>query len=314
MSRASPDIERWERDHFKLQVYSYESNAVVKDSQGLLRLPSPTERERLRGFDEGYITQAISPKLQMDEAFDLVGNMVGNSFNVHVIVGLMRSLLCHLGLDADRNWAALAFVPRSLKNLDTAKLVLHFMRQAERGGTDIRLDISVPFRIQAWPRSGVNSSLFNWSVVHSYPWKSHAHITVLELQAVINSVKWRLRRVQGTSTRMLHLMDSQVVCVCGILAKGRTSSFRLRNGLSKLNALLLCSGNILIVGYVDTDSNPSDVLSRWSELRSLQAALSGRLDAEGSHGKCGYATPLPKGSVGAAYFSVGGQNRYPALE
>ena len=109
--------------------------------------------------------------------------------------------------------------------------------------------------MQAWPRSGINSSLFNWSVVHGYSWKSTAHINALELQAVLNSVKWRLRKQHREPYRALHLIDSQVVCA--IITKGRTSSYRLRRGLKQLNALLLASGMVLIIGYVNTDCNPS---------------------------------------------------------
>ena len=272
--------ERWAKDRYRLPVCDYEQDAMVTTSEGSLRLPSPTEREMLMGFDRGYVTRAITPKLTDEERFDLVGSMLGGSLHVNVIAVLMHSLLVNYGIPESRDLRALVqgqgeasagwllyprFVPRCLETKDTAELVLHFIRQAERGGTDIRLDVGVPFRMQAWPRSGLNSSLFHWSVIHGYPWKTCAHINVLELQAVTNAVKWRLRKLHSEPYRALHLIDSQVVCA--IVAKGRTSSFRLRKGLSKLNCLLLASGLILIVGYVSTDSNPSDIPSRWAEQR-----------------------------------------------
>ena len=283
-SASQEAVERWEQDQYRLQVYNYESDVMVKGVDGALRLPSPSEREALMGFDRGYLSKAISPKLSHDEAFDLVGRMVGNSFHVHVVVVLLHSLLVNFGVATDRDLVNLRasqgdasagwllhprFVTRNVETHDTAKLVLHFMRQAERGGTDVRLDVGIPFRIQAWPRSGINSSLFHWSVIHGYPWKHAAHINVLELQAVTNSVKWRLRKFHGRPCRALHLIDNQVVC--SIVTKGRSSSFRMRRSLAQLNAHLLASGLVLIIGYVSTDCNPSDIPSRWAGHRAFTA-------------------------------------------
>ncbi|CAE7323141.1 unnamed protein product [Symbiodinium sp. CCMP2456] len=123
-----------------------------------------------------------------------------------------------------------------LMKLDAVeRLVTHFLRIAEKGGTDVRLDAGIPFRAKAWPRSGVQSHLFKWAIVHGYPWRHSAHINVLELQAVVNSVKWRMRQADNLNHRVMLLIDSQVVCA--IVAKGRTSSHRLQHALMVLNAL-----------------------------------------------------------------------------
>ena len=141
-----------------------------------------------------------------------------------------------------------------------ASLVSHFLRVAERGGTDVRLDAGIPFSAKAWPRSGIQSHLFNWAVVHGYPWKHVAHINVLELQAFVNSVKWRLRRSDNLEHRVMLLLDSQVICA--VIAEGRSSSRRLQHSLKVLNALCLAGGLVLAVAYVDTGNNPSDIPSR----------------------------------------------------
>ena len=291
---ASKDaIQRWTQDNYRLQVYNYEEQVMVTDMNQSLRLPSAEEREALMGFPSGYLTAAVSPKLTSEEKFDLVGQMVGNSFCVTIIMILLDSLLKQYGRceslnipnlvaqrgDAPPGWLLHPrFVPRSLDSPDAALLVLNFIRQAERGGTDVRLDLGVPYRMQAWPRSGLNSSLFHWSIVHGYSWQRPAHINVLELQAVLNGLEWRLRKSQAPQ-RILHLLDSQVVCA--VLAKGRTSSFRLRRGVGQINALLLASGTVLVLGYVATDCNPSDIPSRWAEtpsrkLRSFKGSTPGR--------------------------------------
>ena len=86
---------------------------------------------------------------------------------------------------------------------------------------------------------------------------------------MINGIKWRLRKPNGGKLRVLHLIDNQVVC--GVVAKGRSSSLRLKPGLRKLNTVVLASGLVLAVGYVATEDNPSDIPSRWSDLSSRSA-------------------------------------------
>ena len=144
-------------------------------------------------------------------------------------------------------------------------LVQEFLRQSDRGGCDVKLDLGIPFRTKAWPRAGIRSSLFHWKIVHGYPWKHTAHINVLELQGVVNSLQWRLRKITGFKCRILHLVDSQVVA--SVVAKGRSSSKRLRKGLSKLSALALAGGVHIAIGYVATHDNPADLPSRWANKR-----------------------------------------------
>ena len=49
------------------------------------------------------------------------------------------------------------------------QLVYEYLRGAERGGSDIRLDIQAPFRPNAWPRSGLQSSLWHWKIIMGHP-------------------------------------------------------------------------------------------------------------------------------------------------
>ena len=103
-----------------------------------------------------------------------------------------------------------------------------------------------------------------------------SHINCLELQAVINGLNWRLHKLSHHRKRVLHLVDLQVVA--SILAKGRTSSFRLRKGAQKLDSLLLCSGIKLAVGYCHSSDNPSDVPSRWAEWKPASKSANKRED------------------------------------
>ena len=147
-------------------------------------------------------------------------------------------------------------------------LVKHILRFGERGGTDVWLDLNVPFRMKAWPRAGIRSRLFNWAIVHGHSWKKPAHINGLELQAVLNSIRWRLRKASCAGHPILHLIDSQALA--SILAKGRTSSFRLQMGVTKYSALVVASGIVVAVAYVDTRDNPADIPSRWAENKAKQ--------------------------------------------
>ena len=140
-------------------------------------------------------------------------------------------------------------------------LVQEFMRQGDKGGCDVKLDLGIPFRAKAWPRSGIRSSLFHWRIIHGYPWKHSAHINVLELQGLVNALQWRLRKVSGFRCRLLHLVDSQVIAA--VVAKGRSSSYRLKKGLQRFSALSISGGLQVAIGYVGTHDNPADLPSRW---------------------------------------------------
>ena len=270
-------VERWKADDFRLPVTNYEAANMIVSPDGNMRLPSLCEREVLLGFDKGYIEGTLPHKMSREEKFMLGGRMLGKTQCVHVLAMLCHSLLSLFGVKEARNhWSLVRqttvappswllyprFVEGSKNTLEAQQLVQHFCRQAEKSGSDVRLDVGIPFRAKAWPRAGINSSLFHWSVVHGYSWKHSAHINVLELQAVLNGLKWRLRKSTNGRCRVLHLIDNQVVC--SIIAKGRSSSLRLKRGLKKLNSLVLASGVVLAVGYVATDSNPSDIPSRWA--------------------------------------------------
>ena len=129
------------------------------------------------------------------------------------------------------------------------------------GGADVRIDVNVPYRMKAWPRCSVNPGLWQWRIINAYPWKSSSqHINIYELKAAVNSLKWRCRRRGCVRKRIFQLLDSQVVL--SVLAKGRTSSKLLRPWLKQWNALCLASNIYPILGFVNSEYNPSDFPSR----------------------------------------------------
>lgn len=270
--------QRWVKDSYRFQVYQYEDNHLLWQGDQW-RLPSLLERERLMGFDEQYISGILPPKMSQDMAFNLGCSMIGNTFHVPSLVMLCHSLLFVVTRDSpERDHAKLlectnvapagwtkypSFVQKMTPSPDTKELVREILRIGDRGGTDIKLDLGIPFRLKAFPRAGVRTSVFQWKIIHGYKWKHSAHINCLELQAFVNSVQWRLRSLTNHRKRVLHLVDSQVVA--SVVAKGRTSSFRLRKALQRLNTLVLASGLKVAVAYIHSTDNPADIPSRWAD-------------------------------------------------
>ena len=277
LAGASPSaVARWSADDHRFQVYQYEEAFLVQ-AGSQLRTPSLTERERLMGFDRGYIHNCLNPKWSVQKQFDVGASMIGNSFNVHVMTILIDSLLDyvtplraprdHVQLlqhhgQAPAGWCALPeFVQDSRATNQSRDLIQEFLRAADKGGSDVKLSVGIPYRIKAWLRAGIQTQLFEWRLIHGYPWTHPAHINVLEMQAVVNSLQWRLRSKRNFRKRVLHLVNSQVVC--SIIVKGRSSSRRLAQAIKKLSALCLAGGVYLSTGYVSTHDNPVDIPSRW---------------------------------------------------
>lgn len=89
-------------------------------------------------------------------------------------------------------------------------------------------------------RASIPSNLWRWKTVCGWRWSGSAeHINVLEMRAVLTALKWRFARKGWIRTRFLHLVDSQV-CLHA-LARGRSSSRKLRRTLLRINSLLLAS-------------------------------------------------------------------------
>ena len=205
---------------------------MVRKPDGSLRLPSLGERERLMGFPTGYVSAALNGKLRVSEAFNLV---IGNSCNVYAITFLLDELLAHYDANyvarcLDRilvksevsppGWCEHPCFNFSSQPDEAARMLVQgFMRQGDRGGTDVKLDVGIPYRMKAWP--------LHWKIVNGYSWRHVSHINVLELQALVHALQWRLRNASRFRHRVLHLIDNQVVA--SVVAKRRSSRFRLRN-------------------------------------------------------------------------------------
>ena len=151
---------------------------------------------------------------------------------------------------------------RGTKVDSSLKLVKKFLGVISIKGEDLLLqastDVHVRFhRLQA----SIPSRLWRWRTVAGWTWKSHTdHINVLELRAILSTVKWRLEQRGQMHKRWIHLTDS-LACLHS-LCRGRTSSRKLRRTLTRINCLLLATRSQPLWGYVHTHQNPADRPSR----------------------------------------------------
>ena len=123
-----------------------------------------------------------------------------------------------------------------------AKLV-HVFLKVEMRGSDIRLDTGDLFRADAYPRSAIDPSKWEWRHCRAFRWRRAEHINLLELRAALHAIQWRCRRAAFKDFRTMMLIDNQAILA--VIAKGRSSSKKVNNLLRRLGALC-CSLNIYV--------------------------------------------------------------------
>ena len=120
-------------------------------------------------------------------------------------------------------------------------------------------------------RASLPPRLWRWGVASSWRWNGEReHINVLEMRAVLNSLKWRLERQSRVKIKFVHMVNS-LVCLHS-LSRGRTSSRKLRRTLLRVNSLLLAIGSSVVWSYVHTSLNPADAPSRRPRKRKWHHA------------------------------------------
>ena len=90
------------------------------------------------------------------------------------------------------------------------------------------------------------------------------HINAEELQAVIAVIRWALRERSVVESRVIVALDSLVALHA--IARGRSSSFRLRPHLRKIAALVASAGIRIHPLYTPSEWNVSDFPSRGQPL------------------------------------------------
>jgi len=266
----------------------------VRDNQtGNLSVLCADEREILSGFwpfytvagDEDYEKMPMAQK-QFIEDQRLA--QIGNSFHTLPTTWLCAQGLAAVGLiaqprsskelqeefikEAARRRASatspggalpsstLYAMPATTETELMGALVHGLLRGADHRGSDVRLDIGLPFRASAWPRSTVNPARWTWKVVLAYPWRRAQHINLLELRAIFAAMRWKAPSPRNFRIRKCIITDSHVAL--SVAAKCRSSSKRLNRILWRTNAVALTTYSHYVFVYVRAGVNAADPPSR----------------------------------------------------
>ena len=236
------------------------------------------------GFPVDYTLPSVAKGSRGTEAhLDVRHTLVGNSWSVPVVTWLLGQLFGGLGLCPrytpqdimdllnpngqvflqSRLWRRPLRPLRGQAQEPDAPVVDKVANLVSVKGEDILLSTpSSQLCKYHRLRASVPAQVWKLRVVTGWKWTGQPeHINSLELRAVLTSLRWRIQHRGHVGHRFLHLTDSLVVLHC--LARGRSSSRKLRSSLCRINALLLCSSSQALWGYVHTDQNPADKPSRW---------------------------------------------------
>ena len=278
------EITRWVQDQHRYPPYQYKDHNLLINSKQEKRLPNIQEKEYMMGFPINYTLASVSKSRRgSQEHLDIRHSLIGNSWSVPVVSWFLSQLCAPLGLCAlldpqqivdrmnphnqvflqSRLWRQPLRPLRGNVEGDESILVRKLGNLVSIKGEDILLatptsQLTKYHRL----RASIPGKLWRWKIITGWSWTgSKEHINSLELRGVLTSLKWRLERQRHMGCRFLHLVDSLVVLHC--LARGRSSSRKLRSTLTRINALLLCTSTQALWGYIHTDQNPADRPSRW---------------------------------------------------
>ena len=284
LGRCAPhERQRWVDDGYRFPPYQYRDHNLLWTRKGAARRANVQEREAIMCIPVGY-TRPCLPKNQQTGALweDTRLSLIGNSWHVGVITWLLEQLLGPLGFCRRHNLQQIVdrLTPgrsgtlqgillrppltsnKTLVESHEKPLLLKLLGLVSMKGEDLMVTaVSEPQVKFHRLRSSVPANLWRWREVTGWHWRhSGEHINVLELRAILTTLRWLVVRRGGHSKRFLHLTDS-LVCLHS-LSRGRSSSRKLRHVLMRINSLILAADLHPIWGYVHTAQNPADRPSR----------------------------------------------------
>ena len=276
------EVARWKADKHRYPPYQYRDDNTLGSRSGERRPPNVREREVILGFPSGYTTQCLKKSEHGKELHeDTRKSLLGNSWSVPVVAWLIGCLV-HLlgfcealipqdimdrvapgnGLDLQSMLLRPPLAISTLTRPCSVQLVRKLCGLVSLKGEDLLLQSAsdVPVRYHRL-RASIPAGLWRWRTISGWKWRGNQdHINVLELRAVLTTVKWRIERLHQKDLRCVHLVDSLVVLRS--LTRGRSSSRKMRRTLMRISSYLLASGLVPLWGYVDTHQNPADRPSR----------------------------------------------------
>lgn len=280
----SHEKKRWEDHGHRFPPYQYKDLHCVVSSSGEHRIPNTIERETILGFPAGFTRPCMAKSVHGKvEHEDCRLSLLGNSWSVPVIAWLISCLLVPLGfipalsmqdivnrVTPGKSGLLQSLLTRPPLRHSTSTLPLsralvsklHGLSSVKGEDLLIQQATEVPVRHQRL-RTSIPAKLWRWRSVAGWKWRGDPeHINSLELRAAFTSLRYRVEELRQFDVRCVHLVDSLVVLHC--LARGRSSSRKLKRTMMRINSLLLVSGLQPLWAYVDTGQNPADRPSRWA--------------------------------------------------
>ena len=240
------------------------------------------------GFPVGYTKPCRGKQQQKGVAYlDARHRLIGNSWQVGVVVYLLSCLFSPLGFCEPLVAQQLVHLltPGNVANLATlllrpplgkltktvsdhsASLVRRVLGLASVKGEDLLLQCGSEQQVKFHRlRHSIPAQLWSWRELAGWTWSSQKeHINVLEMRAILTTMKWLVFKQKVRSVRLLHLTDS-LVCLHS-LSRGRSSSRKLRRTIMRIQALVLAADLHPIWTFVHTSQNPADRPSRRAKFR-----------------------------------------------
>ena len=206
-------------------------------------------------FCELLVKSEAFAGLDFDESLTRMLELLGHSFDKKAVAWFDEE-------------GAFSYTGASLKSRreesEGMAIAQRMLRRVDGRGSDVRVDTQEVFRMNAWPRSTVRMSRWQWKRLKAVRFKHSQHINVLELRMYLYMARWRGRHSRYMNTRWLHFLDSQVSLA--VLAKGRSSSRQLNRLLRKISAILCARNMYGLNAFVQSRDNPADEGSRMGHV------------------------------------------------
>ena len=259
---AEHEKVRWTADQHRFPPYQYRDHQLLWNKKGVGRLPNISECETCMGIPVGYTRPCVCKQDQKGDSWnDIRLTLVGNSWQVGVIAWLVYQLGYKLGLCRPRSLQDIvnALTPGRGERLQSllirpplgvhgrlvstleGSLLRKLLGLVSIKGEDLMVQSASEPQVKFHRlRASVPAKLWRWREVAGWAWKrSGEHINILEMRAVLTTLRWMVQRRRLSGCRVLRLIDS-LVCLHA-LSRGRSSSQKLRSALVKVNSLLLAA-------------------------------------------------------------------------
>ncbi len=279
-------LERYAADQFRFPPYQYSEQFIFYSPQGKWRTVSAEEKELLLGYGWKHTAMCMNAntiKSSKQRYDDERQSLLGDSFSMYSFIipgvalcqrfmprikyqmltgrmGLAPGFRCSIrrSIPLQRGFAyGFEQIPPTRCMSDLNRLLL---TRTNHTGSDIRIASGEILNPKSIPRQGVEAIWWNWNNSFRVRWAHKEHINILELRSILLSLRYHINHFGAVNQRIFHITDS-FVCM-SVVGKGRTSSKNLSKVLKQLNAFLLAFNIYLVLGHVESTTNPTDEASR----------------------------------------------------